>query len=265
MATRMLFEVPNSANSVWPIETGWSPLIPELRTSVWLAPTLAAWILGWGALAGLLKRRGGWRTGDTRKLFHFAIFSAATELGATLGMPAVNLLGGLTLLYVLAAVWRGAGDLLYEALAREGDAPRRALHVVVPLIATAAGGILSAALFGPAAIVGMAVGGWGDAVGEPVGIRFGRRRFRVPTLGGVAATRSLEGCAAVLAASFAAGLIVLLATPLGEGRSAAAVVGVALTVALAATAVEAVSPHGLDNLTIQVAASAVAWMLTQVQ
>lgn len=241
---------------------GWKPLTPELLISLWLGPLLAAWILAWGALAGLLKRRAAWRTGDTRKLFHFAVFSAATALGATLGMPAVNLLGGLTLLYVLAAAWRGDGDLLFEALARESDAPRRTLHVLVPLIATAAGGILSAWLFGPAALVGMAVAGWGDAVGEPVGIRFGRRRFRVPTIGGGAATRSLEGSAAVLAASFAAGLIVLLATPVGAGRGAAALAGVALAVAMVATVVEAVSPHGLDNLTIQVAASWAVWVLT---
>jgi len=35
--------------------------------------------------------------------------------------------------------------------------------------------------------------GWGDAVGEPVGTRFGRHPYRVPSLAGVPATRTLEG------------------------------------------------------------------------
>jgi phytol kinase len=97
--------------------------------------------------------------------------------------------------------------------------------------------------------------GWGDAVGEPVGARFGRHRYRVPSLGGVRAERSFEGSAAVLAVSAAACVVALLAL----GFPPASALRAGLLGGFAGAAVEAVSHHGLDNLTMQLAASAAAW------
>jgi phytol kinase len=130
---------------------------------------------------------------------------------------------------------------------------------VVPLLATAAGGVLAALLFGPFASVGFLVAGWGDAVAEPIGIRYGRHRYRVPGLAGIVSHRSLEGSAAVLVASSVAAAAALALLGLRGGELALCAAAVAAT----AAAVEAASPHGLDNLTIQLVASGVAFALAR--
>lgn len=211
---------------------------------------------GGGALAGQL-RHAGWRDGDTRKIFHILIFTTAGLLRLHAGIGEVAAFGSVVFLGVLAAVRRGEGDRLFEALARQGDRPRRGLHVVLPLLATALGGVTAHLVAGPLAGPVLLVGGWGDAVGEPVGIRWGRRRFRVPTIGGVRATRSLEGTAAVCLASCVAGYAGLV----GLGYPPSEAFRMALALGGTATVVESVSPHGLDNFTIlAVSAFLVRWL-----
>ena len=167
-------------------------------------PLGLAW--AWSCLffAGYLKRHQGMKTGYTRKAFHFLIFSTVAIIQWAWGTPVVCLFGGMCSLVIFYAVWRGPGDLLYEAMAREKDEPHRTYFVVVPYFATLIGGLASNILFGPAAIAGYLVTGLGDAVGEPVGTRFGKHTYRVPSLSSVKAVRSWEGSAAVLAMSFVA-------------------------------------------------------------
>jgi phytol kinase len=212
--------------------------------------------LGW--LVGRLRIERAVRTSYTRKIFHFGIFTMATFVHLVWRLPGVSVLGIVCSCVVLYAVWRGEGFPLYEALARPSDAPHRTLFIVVPLITTAAGGILTNAFFGPIAFVGYMVCGWGDAVGEPVGTRWGRHPYRVPSLGDVPAVRTLEGSAAVFIVGSMAAIIALYAFGYPIRQSLA--VGVAC--GFAGALVEAVSNHGLDNLTTQVAAAAVAALLT---
>ncbi len=212
-------------------------------------PLGLAWAWAWLSLAGWLNVRRGWRTGYTRKVFHLAVFTTAAGLQATLGTPHVCLFAGMAMLVVGASVLRGDGDLRFEALAREADAPHRALYVVVPTVATALGGLFANVLFGPAALAGYLVAGLGDAVGEPVGTRWGRHRYRVPSRRAVAATRSLEGSAAVLVVSALACAAALLLSP--DLEAGARALWIVPAVALASAAVEAVSPHGWDNATMQ--------------
>lgn len=241
---------------------GWSPTLPPLTTSLWLAPILAAGVLALFGVAGRLKTRRGVRTGYTRKIVHFVLFGSAAGLSLTLGYESVNLLGGIGALVLLFAIWRGDGHPFYEAIARENDAPRRAFYVVAPSVATVAGGISSALLFGEFAAVGYLVAGCGDAIAEPVGLRFGRHPYRAPGLGfGVRSVRTLEGSAAVLVTSFVVAAPVLLLAPFTDDWTAGAALLTALVVAVATTLVEAASPHGLDNLTVQLAASGVTFGL----
>lgn len=206
------------------------------------------------AFAGRLKHQNGWRAGYTRKVFHFLIFGAAAVTQVVAGVRMVCVLGGCTTLVLAYALYRGNGHPMYEALAREKDAPRRTHYIVVPYVATLIGGITINVYFAGGAIVGYLCAGIGDAIAEPVGTRWGKHPYRAWTLTGIAANRTLEGSAAVFVGST---LAILLAW---------AAVGTipttwywALPLALAATAIEAISPHGWDNLSMQVLP---AWLAT---
>ena len=230
------------------------------------APSWRALLLGgppslagsFGALwfAGWLQRRGA-RTGYTRKVFHVLIFTTVGVLEWRLGTPAVCLFGAACSVAVFTAVCRGPGSLLYEAIARPKDAPHRTLFVLLPYFATLIGGIASNLLFGPVAMAGYLVAGLGDAIGEPAGTMFGRHTYRVRSLSSVPAVRSLEGSAAVFVMSGVAVLLAALASP--HLTLAASWPARVLAIAAASTVVEAASPHGWDNLTMQVISSALAW------
>jgi phytol kinase len=202
-----------------------------------------------------VKRR--WRVGYTRKLFHFFIFTAAGLLQLRWGLPVVVVFGTAISLLVLWAVYRGPKSPFYLALARPSDAPKERLFILIPLLTTAVGGVLANLFFGQWAAIGYLVGGWGDAIGEPVGSRWGRHRYNVPSMAGVAATRSLEGSAAVFVVSAGVAFLGLQA----QGIPLHTAIPWALLIAGAATGVEAISTHGLDNLTIQLAAAGTAYWL----
>jgi phytol kinase len=226
----------------------------DLDTFFAVAPLAALFTVVAAAVAGWLRVRHGVRAPYTRKTFHFMILSTALLVQLRWGLPGTVVYGSVVATGVLLAVARGAGNPFYEALARDSDRPHRTLFILIPLATTALGGMLANALFPAWAHVGYMVVAWGDAVGEPVGTRWGRHRYRVPSLAGVAATRSLEGSAAVFLASVLAGAIALLAS----GTTASAAVGAALAIGAGSTLVEAASNHGLDNLTIQLAAAGIA-------
>lgn len=231
--------------------------LPDLATTIVVLPLTLMYAAAAAALVGWLRTRRHMRAPYTRKVFHFLILSAATAVHLAWRLPGTVVYGSAVALLVIAAVLRGEGFAFYEALARPTDAPRRSLFIIVPLITTALGGVIANVLFPAWAFVGYAVVAWGDAIGEPVGTRWGRHRYTVPSIGGVSASRSIEGSAAVLVASAAACTIVLIAA--GVGTSAA--IGAGVVVGVVTTIVEAVSHHGLDNLTIQIAAAGAAALL----
>jgi phytol kinase len=233
------------------------PFLPTPALVAWLLPASIAYAGAAAFLAGYLRIARGVRTPYTRKIFHFTIFTAAGLLQIFRGLPAVVIFGSVTSAMVLYAIWRGDGFPFYEAMARPSDAPRRTLFILIPLITTALGGVTSNLLFPAWAFVGYLVCGWGDAVGEPVGTRWGAHRYSVPSMGGVKSTRSVEGSLAV----FTAGTAATVAALLLQGLPLQQVLLIGLAAGAAGAVVEAVSTHGLDNFTVQVAASAAAWFL----
>lgn len=80
---------------------------------------------------------------------------------------------------------------------------------------------------------------WGDALAAVVGKQFGRRAYTL-----LGSTRTLEGSAAMFFASALAVFAALWALPLPSRLA------VALLAAAGATVAEAVSPWGIDNLTV---------------
>lgn len=222
-----------------------------------VAPVALAVAMALGWWVGRLRVRRGVAVAYSRKLFHVGIFTMAAGAHALGAMPAVLAYGATVSLVIVYAVARGPGYPLYEALARPGDAPHRTLLVLLPLVTTALGGLLSNLLFGGTAVVGYLVAGWGDAAGEPAGARWGRHRYPVPGFGEVRAWRSVEGSAAVLIMGSLAAFVALLGLELAPLTRLLA----ALAAGTAGAVVEAVSPHGLDNLTVQVAAAGVAHLI----
>ncbi len=228
-------------------------LLPDPVTAL-AAVVVAAVVGGAGAAWAARLRARGVQVAYTRKLFHFVIFTTAAGVHAVLALPGTIVFGTAIAALVLFAVVRGEGEPFYEALARERDRPHRTLFIVVPLVTTAVGGLASALVAGPYASVGYLAAGWGDAVGEPVGARWGRHRYRVPSLAGVPATRSWEGSAAVFVVASLGSSIALSGVggaPWWGGLACGAVAAV----------VEGVSNHGLDNLTVQLAPSLAALLL----
>jgi len=233
-------------------------LLPDAATLLAVLPLALGWAVPCALFASWLRTRRDVRTPYTRKTFHFLIIAAAALVQLRWGVAGTVVYGATAALLVLYTVLRGPGFPFYEAIARPSDEPHRTRFVLVPLATTALGGLLVNLFWPAAAPVAYLAVAVGDAIGEPVGTRWGRHRYRVRSLAAaVPATRSLEGSAAVLLATAAAATLLLAGT--GHGAATALLTGAVVGVVTAL--VEAGSPHGLDNLTIQLAAGWVAWLL----
>jgi phytol kinase len=231
--------------------------VPSWQAIAIDGPAGLVWSLACLYFAGWLKRKGV-KTGYTRKVFHFLIFGTVAILQWRCGTPAVCLFGGMCTIVVFFAVWRGEGSLIYEAFAREKDAPHKTLFILVPYFTTLVGGLASNMIFGPIAIAGYMATGMGDAIGEPAGTMFGRHQYRVFSMRAVPATRSIEGSVAVFAACFVALFLSAWVSPqiLLADYWFLKVFAIAAASALA----EALSPHGWDNATMQIIPTALVWV-----
>lgn len=244
-------------------------LIPSLAQLALCLPLGVVWVALAMSLAGTLKIRRCWPTGYTRKLVHFAIFSASAVISLYSGTGGVCAFGLGGAAIIGFALLRGDGNVLYESIARERDLPHRSYYIMVPFSATVAGGLISDLCFGPrAAALGYLIAGLADAAAEPVGTRWGRHRYRIPSRIKTGATRSVEGSLAVLVISFA----VLCGYAFTLDGIAPAFAGPTLltlvllfALAVGFTVVEALAPHGGDNLLLQVlpAATAAWWLLAR--
>lgn len=122
---------------------------------------------------------------------------------------------------------------------------------------TAFGGLIGNILFGKLAVIGYLIVGVGDAIGEPIGTKWGRHKYKVPSLFGVPVTRSIEGSISVAITSiiFASSGLLVLGTPFNSALILGLICGVV------ATLTEAISNHGLDNLTVQLIPTAIVFLL----
>ncbi len=234
-----------------------SRAVPSMKVFVIITPILFlyTWFSLW--FASFLKLKKSLKTAYTRKVFHIMIFLMAGILQIVLGLSGVVMFGIIVVLFVLFSVFKGNGFPFYEALARPKDEPRRSVFIVVPLLTTALGGVLANVLFYPFALVGYFVCGCGDAVGEPIGAKWGKHEYNVPSAFGVKVTRSIEGSIGVLIVGFLAAFFALLFSSYGLWTS----LYVGFACGLGGALVEAISTHGFDNLTIQVIVSGIAYLL----
>jgi dolichol kinase len=98
---------------------------------------------------------------------------------------------------------------------------------------------------------------WGDALAAVVGRRIGRRRYTV-----AGSTRSLEGSGVMFLVGWVATLVpLLLLAP--QPLDPIAAVGAATATALGAALVEALSPWGIDNLTVPAISALILALVTR--
>ena len=225
--------------------------LPTLQVVFLCGPLALLWSYCCLRFAGYLKCVRGFNTGYTRKIFHVSIFLSAVAVQRFWGFAAVCLFGTMVSLVIGYAVFCGAGNRFYEALAREQDGPRRTYYIVLPYFATLIGGVASNIFFGPLAVIGYLVGGLGDAAGEPVGTRWGKHYYFIPAFGRApATTRSYEGSLGVLIVSLI-GLFIAIAISPDIHLNVRSAITLPF-IAMACTVVEAVSPHGWDNTPMQI-------------
>lgn len=239
------------------IENFLNRALPDLKLVILLTPLLLLYTGLGGAFTGWLRVKRKVKAPYTRKIFHFYIFTMAGVLQLTIGLPAVVVFGTVVSVCVFYSILRGDKFPFYEAMARPTDQPHRTFFIIVPLFTTVLGGGVANLFFRKFAYVGYLVGGWGDAVGEPVGTKWGKHKYQVPSLLGVPAVRSLEGSLSVILASFVVAFLGLWAGGISLIYALLAAGGCAVVSSI----VEAFSNHGLDNFTIQVSAAATVYFL----
>lgn len=230
------------------------------RALALVAALVAAW-----TVTGRLRLAGALRSTDARKLNHVLAFTTVAGALGTLPPPiaratAVPAGTAIVALAALSCVFPQSAPFRWFVAAntRDDDHPHELLFFwsswLVSFVALLGLDLLVAdvrVVCVAALIVGLA-----DGLAEPVGRRFGRLCYSTPRLAGQRPRRkSVEGSATVL----------LLSGACVWGSACTSdrwplVLGVALAVGALAAVVEALTPHGLDNLTLPLSTGvAVSW------
>lgn len=227
-----------------------------------LAVVFALLQFGRAYAVGSLRLRTGLAAGYTRKINHVASGLLNLALGALLldspalvPTAAVLSCAGIGLYAAVAFYPHGVLRVLFAGDARPTDHPP-GLYIFCPALFSVVGGAAALLLVSDrrAVLVGLLSLVLGDAAGEPVGVTWGRHRYRVPALFGGRSWKSLEGSSAVALATACPAALLLGVL----GHPPARIAVVAVTAGLAAAAVEAATPHGLDNLVLPPAVAGVA-------
>ncbi len=181
--------------------------IDWLRVAGFVVLVVAVW-----EFAGRLKLAGRCRSGDARKLNHVTalaggaiIFGWAPEPVARASCYAGMAVAFALLLVMCAYHERPIFRTMFAGYARESDVPHEAFHVWFSWLVSIIGLVIIDQAFHDMTVTRTAglVLGLADGVAEPVGVRWGRRKYRVPSLtGGAEMYRSVEGSAAVFFTTF---------------------------------------------------------------
>ena len=223
--------------------------LPDVWDLFFVIPISFLFVTSIGFLAYSLKTRYKLKTNYSRKIFHFIIFTSVLLIGIFFPLhrvAAFSVGAGIFILLLITVPKKGFLKNIYFSLAREQDEPHRSYFLLIPFIATALGGLTTGVLFSQYYQVGYLTAGWGDASGEPIGVRFGKHKYNVPTLSKTKCTRSLEGSLSVFFFSYLAAALVLIFLEYGYESFFLAIAAGFVTMLI-----EAISPHGWDNFTTQ--------------
>src|SRR5262245_60604475 len=208
--------------------------IDWIRVAGFVVLVVAVW-----ELAGRLKLAGWCRAGDARKMNHVTALAggawifgwAAEPVGRASCYAGMGVAFGL-LLVLCAFRERRIFRTMFAGYARESDAPHEAFHVWFSWLVSIAGLLAIDQAFGDLTITRTAalVLGLADGIAEPVGVRWGRHKYRVPSLSNHVVYRSVEGSAVVFAATAVVVLLTRSPASIGLALAAAAVVTAAAAV-----------------------------------
>lgn len=218
------------------------------------------------SLTGLMVTHWGIRVNYTRKINHFCLFffpmalSVGLEFRDDLGTFIVKSVLAVGLLAVYVEPMRrkiGWIALMFRSYDRPEDRPYTLLWLSTQIAVACVIALVLMALmldtgYPELFLIAIIVNGLGDGLAEPVGVRFGRHKFRTRALfSDRTYTRSLEGSACVFLSGFLAVWLYqagaqsgqFIGAPLTEAQLwlAYATLPVAMTLA------EAYSPHTWDS------------------
>ncbi|WP_424355520.1 hypothetical protein [Methanobacterium sp. MBAC-LM] len=195
------------------------------------------------AVAGFLNNNGV-KDGYTRKIFHFVAFGSTAIFLKYAPLNTALVLIIIGALSVGIACLAGNAFSWFNGIRRTSDYPNETLYVVLPLLSTIVWLTIGAILFDRfIMIIGTICVAIGDAIAEPIGVKFGKHKYNVFSLTGNTSQRSLEGSLSVFI--MCAMIIFLFTNNLT----------LSLGVGLLSSFIEAISPRGTDNLTLPVTAS----------
>jgi len=201
------------------------------------------------SVSGVLNRRG-MHDGYTRKIFHFVAFISIAGFikYAPPNIPLIFIAVGT--IYILVACFSNKGFLWFDGISRKSDSPHEKLYVILPMVSTILGLGVSWTIFGhPFVEIGMLCVAVGDAIAEPIGVKWGKHKFKVYSLTSKTSERSLEGSLSVF---FACALIIFFTT---NNITPSLLIGFVIAI------IEAISPRGTDNFTVLVGASVGLWLM----
>ncbi|MGB3491739.1 MAG: diacylglycerol/polyprenol kinase family protein [Elainellaceae cyanobacterium] len=209
---------------------------------------MGGWLGGVGGVALVARRWGNVSSETLRKIVHIGtgnviILAWLLQVPAWMGIVASILFSSVTLL-----------SYRFPILPLLDSVGRKSLGTFFYALSI---GILMA-LFWAAdmphyVVLGVLIMSWGDGLAALVGQRWGRHQYQVFGM-----KKSWEGSMTMAIASAIVSVLVLGST---YGFSVA-VFGIAIAIALAATALESFSTLGIDNLTVPLGSAAIAYWLT---
>jgi dolichol kinase len=228
---------------------------PDIKSIFIYSPIFLILIIVELNFAGFLKIKKNAPTGISRKTFHFLTFFSVAIIHLTLGLKIVCLYGACCVLVVLLTLYKGEGNRMFEAMARETDHPYKRTFIIIPLLSTFLGGLFSNIYFPAVAICGYLTAGIGDAVGEVFGSLWGRHKYKPLAIFGIQKYKSYEGSLAVFIFSFIVLCVgVNMLFPLTID-----LLGLCLLIALCTTLVEAFSPPACDNFLMMITPNAMVY------
>lgn len=208
-----------------------------------------------GNIANYLGRYKGWRSSSTRKFNHFGVSLISIILFSFVPLEnttstAIFTSIGILLIYIISAKSNNSYiSSIINSNIRDRDLPHGKFFVFLPLITGQFALYLSLLTLNPILVkIAFCSMGFGDGLAEPIGTKYGKNKYVVKDyLWNKENTKSIQGSLAVFFVSIIACFIFL---EIYFTFSFLKILLISIFYSSFITAIEAISPRGLDNFLI---------------